>query len=602
MPTPSSLKPKIVLRPFAVPATGGLIERHPNPGDKRRILIELTDEGREALEQDRRNREGWLARGISESLSPEEQATPGACGRAAGPPDSGLRRATRLRGTAPRGGQITKRRAGSNLDRDLSPQTQMPSEAYGNICSVQRVPLEVEMDSELGSMGLERLEREIGELAAHIHAATCRWLLLVAEFDRREGWANWGAKSCADWLSWRCGVAPRAAREQARVARRLADLPLTREAFGRGELSYSKVRAISRVASVNTEPQLVMTAQHVTAAQLERLVRVYRGVVSTQVERANRIHAERYVAWEWEEDGSLSLNACLSAEDGALVVKALEAARDGLRDRGRDDREDGSAKPPAAPSNADALASMAETLLAHGSSERAGGDRYQLVVHAEPQALRDDAPDACCELENGPALPAETARRLACDASLVAITERDGRPLSVGRKTRTIPPALRRALRSRDGGCCFPGCDQRRFVDAHHLQHWAHGGETKLSNLLLLCRRHHRLVHEGGFGVSRAPGGAAAFTCPDGRAIPPIPRNRPGSRTELRRLNHHADLEITMETPVARSGGERIDYDLAIEGLLHSEGWLGLERPAHMDAESCQGSAERKVSEEALLS
>jgi Domain of unknown function (DUF222) len=468
------------------------------------------------------------------------------------------------------------------------------------------------MDSEPGSMALERLEREIGELAAHIHAATCRWLLLVAEFDRREGWANWGAKSCADWLSWRCGIAPRAAREQLRVARRLADLPVTREAFGRGELSYSKVRAISRVASANTEPQLVVTAQHVTAAQLERLVRVFRGVVSTQVERANRIHAERYVDWEWEEDGSLSLHARLPAEDGALILKALEAARDGLRERGRHDGGGGSAEPPgadltgkregpepSAPSNADALASMAETLLTHGTSQRAGGDRYQLVVHVE-QALRDDAEDACCELENGPALPAETARRLACDAGLVAIAERGGRPLSVGRKTRTIPPVLHRALRSRDGGCCFPGCDQRHFVDAHHVRHWAQGGETKLSNLLL-CRRHHRLVHEGGFRVNRAPRGAATFSRPDGRVIPAVPRNRPGSRGELRRLNHDADLEITIETAVARSAGERIDYDLAIEGLLHSEGWLGLERPAYMEAENYRGSAELEVAEEALL-
>jgi Domain of unknown function (DUF222) len=128
---------------------------------------------------------------------------------------------------------------------------------------------EVGMDAELTSFGLERLEREIGELAAHIHAATCRWLLLVAEFDRREGWKEWGAKSCGQWLSWRCGIAPRAAREQVRVGRRLAELPLVRDAFSRGELSYSKVRALSRIATPRNERELVETALHVSAAQLE---------------------------------------------------------------------------------------------------------------------------------------------------------------------------------------------------------------------------------------------------------------------------------------------------------------------------------------------
>ena len=123
---------------------------------------------------------------------------------------------------------------------------------------------------------------------------------------------------------------------------------------------------------------------------------------------------------------------------------------------------------------------MAETQLANGPAQRNGGARYQLVVHVDPAALSEDAPDARCALEDGPAIPAETARRLACDASLVALTEQNGRPLSVGRKTRAIPPALRRALQSRDHGCCFPGCNQRRFVDAHHIEHWAHGGETKL--------------------------------------------------------------------------------------------------------------------------
>jgi hypothetical protein len=493
------------------------------------------------------------------------------------------------------------------------------------------------METELESLGLERLEREIGELAAHIHAATCRWLLLVAEYDRREGWKEWGAVSCGQWLSWRCGIAPRAARDQVRVARRLTELPLAREAFSRGELSYSKVRALSRIATPRTERELVETALHVSAAQLERLVRTYRGVVSTQVEQANLSHNRRYVDWEWDEDGSLVVRARLAAEDGALLIKALEAARDDLHERGRPEEPpspeaesapspaasgrqpgtDGSAEPPApqsttqrgqaqpqpslTASNADALVSMAETLLAGGPSERPAGDRYQIVVHVERDDLVDDSSDGCCEVEDGPALPAETARRLACDSSIVTITEHDGRPLSVGRKTRTVPPALRRALRSRDRACRFPGCDRRRFVDAHHVQHWAHGGHTELSNLLLLCRRHHRLVHEGGYRVERCPGGGAIFLRPDGSAIPAVPRNRPGSAYRLLQGNVDAGLRITEETPVARSAGERLCYDIEIEGLLWSEGLLRLGWAGSPPPSAGGGSAEPRAAESKVL-
>jgi Domain of unknown function (DUF222) len=156
---------------------------------------------------------------------------------------------------------------------------------------------------------LERLEREIGELAAHIHAATCRWLAMVAEFDRREGWADWGCKSCAHWLSWRCALAPSAAREQVRVARRLSELPRIRAAFGRGELSYSQVRALSRVATPELEPSLLDLARYATAAQLERTLRAYRGVLERELSPADRAHGERYLVCEHDDDGSLLLRA-----------------------------------------------------------------------------------------------------------------------------------------------------------------------------------------------------------------------------------------------------------------------------------------------------
>jgi len=155
---------------------------------------------------------------------------------------------------------------------------------------------------------------------------------------------------------------------------------------------------------------------------------------------------------------------------------------------------------------ADALVAVAESMLDHGPATRDGGDRYQAVVVVDAEVLVDDT-DGTCEVEDGPSIDPETARRIACDAHILAILRgRGGEALDVGRSTRSIPRAIRRALRHRDGGCRFPGCTQTRYVDGHHVVHWAHGGPTALDNLVLLCRFHHRAVHEGGFGPAALGG------------------------------------------------------------------------------------------------
>ena len=149
----------------------------------------------------------------------------------------------------------------------------------------------------------------------------------------------------------------------------------------------------------------------------------------------------------------------------------------------------------------------------------APGERQQIVVHVDEQTLRDGGAGRC-EFEEGPSMAVETVRRLACDASLVHLHEDDqGTPLDVGRKTRVLPPGIRRALKSRDQGCRFPGCPNTRYVDAHHIRHWAQGGETKLSNLVQLCRFHHRQVHEGRVVIQRLDDGALRFVRPDGRSF-----------------------------------------------------------------------------------
>src|SRR5687767_10921959 len=174
------------------------------------------------------------------------------------------------------------------------------------------------------SRTIDGLADDITELASHIHAATCRWLVLVAEFDRRGGWGDWGCRSCAHWLSWRCSISPVAAREHVRVAHRLQELPLIRGAFAEGRLSYSKVRALTRVENVVKEEELLSLARHATAAHLERLVRAYRGVAARARATAGG-GPERYVTWTHADDGSLLLHARLPAEEGAIVLAALQA-------------------------------------------------------------------------------------------------------------------------------------------------------------------------------------------------------------------------------------------------------------------------------------
>jgi hypothetical protein len=228
-------------------------------------------------------------------------------------------------------------------------------------------------------------------------------------------------------------------------------------------------------------------------------------------------------------------------------------------------------------SNAAALVLMAETLLSSGAADRPGADSYQVVVHVDAAALgaeRSDeaAADRACQLDDGAHIHPETARRLACDASVVRILERDGRPLSVGRRTRSVPPPLRRALQSRDRCCRFPGCTQRRFLHAHHIDHWAHGGATELDNLVQLCRFHHRLVHEGGYTLERTGrGGELRFRRPDGRALSAVPEPRTGRRGEIERGNRGHGVRIGPETCASRWTGERQDLALNVDALVDSD-------------------------------
>ena len=209
---------------------------------------------------------------------------------------------------------------------------------------------------------------------------------------------------------------------------------------------------------------------------------------------------------------------------------------------------------------ADALARVAESFLAHDVLESPGTDRQQIVVHVAAESLREGVA-GCCEIEHGPSIPAASARRLSCDASIITLVEdADGEPLNVGRKTRSIPAPLRRLLTARDKGCRFPGCGNARYIDMHHIKHWANGGETKPSNLVSLCRFHHRAVHEGGFDVQILDDGALRFVDPRGAAVDHVKpgcTQAPGDASQI---------------PAGRFvdcwRGGRMDLDLAVDLLF----------------------------------
>jgi hypothetical protein len=325
--------------------------------------------------------------------------------------------------------------------------------------------------------------------------------------------------------------------------------------------------------------------------------------------------------YHYDDDGALVLSARLPPEVGAVVRQAIEAAMKALtaskpeaemnataattnvtgggRASAESCNDEFGEHSPAA-RRADALRLLAEQYLAaEAERQPAAAERFRVVVHVDAEALRDDAAgcDGRCEIEDGPALASDTARRLACDANVVALlTNREGEVLDVGRRTRTISFAMRRALQARDGGCRFPGCDRTHFTEGHHVRHWADGGQTKLSNLVTLCGYHHRLVHEGGFGVRATDDGLFVFSRPDGSRIAAAvgfgfaacigvdaeAGAEPASRFRgsvghpvAPAFDHaalaaaHADLGLVIDADTARTRwrGEPMDYGLAAEAL-----------------------------------
>lgn len=420
-------------------------------------------------------------------------------------------------------------------------------------------------------------DRLVG-LGSRLAAGHCEFLLLLTEFDRREGWAGPGIRSCGHWLSWQLGMSPRTSRDHLRVGRALVGLPLIVEAFSAGRLSYAKVRAITRVATPDTEKQLLDLALAATASQVERAARAIRRNLTP----AAVATAERAVSWRWDEDGYLVLRAKLPPEDGARLVAALHA---------RLDDPDGSVDSPAIPAPRRSLEDPEHSPTSQRTAgiEHEPGTATDRLAARRADALLDllaadvgqhqvvvhlDLGDGTATLgEQQLPLAAATAERLACNPRVRTLIRKQGNPLYLGRSHRRATNAQLTALLLRDRHCQFPGCDHRQFLHAHHVVHWLHGGATDLDNLVLLCAFHHRLVHDQGYrGV--LDGGRFRLWRPDGTTVTAQapPRHNAFATTFTDRLvETHAELlgrTVADDAIVPTWSGERLDLD----ALLFSVG------------------------------
>lgn len=357
---------------------------------------------------------------------------------------------------------------------------------------------------------IEELDRSILTLCTRINSATCELLVMIREFDERAGFVQWGLSSCAEWLAWRCDLSLTTAREKVRVAHALKCLPRIAAAFGDGELSYSKVKELTRVATRDNEEPLLAFALRHTAVTVAERCRELRCGREASIGTAERAWANRSLRIRRDRERSLvTVTVELPLDTGELLEKALDKARDDaalevpdLVDTAWSTRQ------------ADAFVNLLNGYLS--GNRDSGNDNFLVTIHVDESALAGH--------EGRAAVPLEAVKRHCCDGQAVVITETaEGEPLGIGRKSRIVPQALERAVRSRDANRCrFPGCDNRRFLDIHHVEHWANAGETCLENLLLLCTRHHTLVHEGGFRIDRDFLDRWTFFRPDGIGVPDV--------------------------------------------------------------------------------
>ena len=439
----------------------------------------------------------------------------------------------------------------------------------------------VDADRPDSDLSVDELGSRIVGMSGRFAAATCRWLLLIADFDRREGCVRFGLHSTAYWLSHHCGIARRTAVEHVRVARALLAFPAFAEAMSAGRLSYSQVRAISRVPREGEHgvvADLIMAAEHGSAAQLEALVQGMR-----VADRADHPPAEpEYVRTGWSPSGQRRVAARLDADRGKVLDAALAAVAKAHKI-----------------DLADALVQIAEWALAIVHDERPAprdlrGDEYAaVVVHLDadayppegdqpgstspsteqrgaeqPRSAERDA-DSCARpagrIADGPGLSRQVIEHLCCAGRVRPILKaRDGRVLDVGRSSRTVTKRQFRALLQRDRHCTHPGCTSMRKLEAHHVKHWLHGGRTDMNNLVLLCEAHHLGHHAGEFHIVPSGDQRWRYFRDDGREL--LATVNPGEFTDSS-IGIDAEYCTDPAAPGTRWDGQRLDRHYAVNVL-----------------------------------
>lgn len=404
----------------------------------------------------------------------------------------------------------------------------------------------------LADLDTDELGDCIVGMAGQIAAMTCRYLDALAVFDARGGWCGVGIRSCAHWLSWKCGTSLRTGQEQVRVAVALQRLPLLHKAFEEGRVSYSKVRAVSRVADAETEADLVDIATTKPAAHLERLCAGLAKAIAED-DDADAESVASTGSWRWQDEGTLQVTLRLTAADGARFLAGVtRAERERLRtDDGAD--VDGWS---GAPSD---IAAAAVVL-----AERACTELPAPVFGPHAEVVVERQPDGRTRVADGPALTDAEAHEIACGAEYSERTvRRDGAVLNWVR-TRRAPTVLQtRALSRRQDGCCgVPGCGRRRFLHVHHVQFWSRGGTTDLDNLVLLCGEHHRSLHRGELSIEALGRQRFRYLDAEGRVLD----EAPATRVETQELWPFRDVEPDAILP--NWHGEPLDVGYATWVML----------------------------------
>jgi len=375
---------------------------------------------------------------------------------------------------------------------------------------------------ELGELPDARIEDDFGELQRASETIEVERLRRLAELDRRGIFQRDGHLSTASWLATTFRLGWGHAREQVRLARALQEMPETSRALEEGEISYSAVRLLVNARNAEpaafhrSEPQLVEAARRHSVPDLQRVTAFWRQRAERErsVDTEERLRERRALHTSVTFLGMVRVDGDLDPETGESLMTAIGAVLNAeARSRERDDDRTPAQR------RADALGEICRQWLDRSDRPVIGGERPHLTVTVGAEEL---ARSGAAELDHAGPVGSESARRLACDASVMRVVL-SGRsePLDISRRTPVIPPSMRRAVIVRDVRCRFPGCDRpHTWCDAHHVRHWAKGGPTSVDNLLLLCRRHHRLIHRReGFTVELV-GSRPEFRRPDGSILP----------------------------------------------------------------------------------